>query len=411
MQETGHVGREDRPITVLVPRQDLTGVDRRWAGHYETGDVVRYTRGSPEHALEAGAYARVTAVDGAQNTLTVTRGDGRSVTYDPRRLQGVTVYREVERTFAVGDRVQFTAPFRTAKIANREMGTITAMTDRQDMRVRTDTGKTVKFSVDPTAHGPRAHRHVDHGYAVTSYSSQGLTADRVLLYIDSEQAGERLVNQRLAYVALSRGRHDAQIYTDDRDRLSTALSRDVSKSSAHAVRSAEQTPQRDRSPSRHSALRDTTTIDAGMTRTSVERERTIADATPRSTRTTPVRGGAPAGARIPRTPRNATAICAPAKCCTHVRHSRGPAVAIEARHVATVFRELAGERDSRSVPTPTTTMRVPSTKRVMEAAVAVANGEAGAANRLGVTAAQRVAHGSAADTRPRHRTRPRVAST
>ena len=282
LQETGHVGREDRPITVLVPRQDLTGVDRRWAGHYETGDVVRYTRGSPEHALEAGAYARVTAVDGAQNTLTVTRGDGRSVTYDPRRLQGVTVYREVERTFAVGDRVQFTAPFRTAKIANREMGTITAMTDRQDMRVRTDTGKTVKFSVDPTAEGPRAHRHVDHGYAVTSYSSQGLTADRVLLYIDSEQAGERLVNQRLAYVAFSRGRHDAQIYTDDRDRLSTALSRDVSKSSAHSVRSAEQTPQRDRSSSRHSALRDTTTIDAGMTRTSGERERTIADAMPRS---------------------------------------------------------------------------------------------------------------------------------
>jgi hypothetical protein len=40
LQETGQVGREDRPVTVLVPRQDLNGVDRRWAGHYETGDVV-----------------------------------------------------------------------------------------------------------------------------------------------------------------------------------------------------------------------------------------------------------------------------------------------------------------------------------------------------------------------------------
>src|SRR4029079_18906213 len=211
------------------------------------------------------------------NTLTVTRGDGGSITYDPRRLQGVTVYREVERTLAVGDRVQFTAPFRTAKIANREMATITAMTDRQERPCRTDSGKTVKFSVDSKAQGPRAHRHLDHGYAVTSYSSQGLTADRVLLYMDSEQAGERRVNQRLAYVALSRGRHDAQIYTDDRDRLSTALSRDVSKSSAHSVSSAEKTSQRDRSSSRHSALGDTLTIDAGMARTSGERERTIPD--------------------------------------------------------------------------------------------------------------------------------------
>src|SRR4029077_2195290 len=126
--------------------------------------------------------------------------------------------------------------------------------------------------------------HLDHGYAVTSYSSQGLTADRVLLYIDSEQAGERLVNQRLAYVALSRGRHAAQIYTDDRDRLSTALSRDVSKSSAHAVRSPEQTLPRDPSLSGHSALRRTTAIDAGVTPTSVGRERTVADATRRSTR-------------------------------------------------------------------------------------------------------------------------------
>ena len=132
-----------------MPRQDLTGVDRRWAGHYATATWCATHAAARKHALEAGAYARVTAVD-AQNTLTVTRGDGRSVTYDPRRLQGVTVYREVERTFAVGDRVQFTAPFRSAKIANREMGTITAMTDRQEMRVRTDSGKTVKFSVDPT---------------------------------------------------------------------------------------------------------------------------------------------------------------------------------------------------------------------------------------------------------------------
>jgi hypothetical protein len=39
-------------------------------------------------------------------------------------------------------------------------------------------------------------------------------------------------------------------------------------------------------------------------------------------------------------------------------------------------------------------MRVPSTKRVMEAAAAVANGEAGAANGLSVTAPQRMADGA-----------------
>ncbi len=71
-----------------------------------------------------------------------------------------------------------------------------------------------------------------------------------------------------------------------------------------------------------------------------------------------------------------------------------PAAAIEPRHVAALFRELGGERGSRSVSTPATTVRVPSTRRVMEAAVAVANGEAGVSNRLGVAAIRCEAHAS-----------------
>jgi len=35
----------------------------------------------------------------------------------------VTVYRDTERVFAQGDRVQMTAPYQ-AKLANRELGTV-----------------------------------------------------------------------------------------------------------------------------------------------------------------------------------------------------------------------------------------------------------------------------------------------
>lgn len=36
----------------------------------------------------------------------------------------------------------------------------------------------------------------------------------MLIHVDTEQGGEKLVNRRLAYVAVSRGRYDAQIYND-----------------------------------------------------------------------------------------------------------------------------------------------------------------------------------------------------
>jgi ATP-dependent exoDNAse (exonuclease V) alpha subunit len=50
--------------------------------------------------------------------------------------------------------------------------------------------------------------------------------------VDTEQAGEKLVNRRLAYVAVSRGRYDAQLYTNDKTHLIEQLSRDVSHQTA-----------------------------------------------------------------------------------------------------------------------------------------------------------------------------------
>jgi hypothetical protein len=50
--------------------------------------------------------------------------------------------------------------------------------------------------------------------------------------LETERASEKLVNQRLAYVAVSRGQYDARIYTDDKAQLPRALDRDVSHRSA-----------------------------------------------------------------------------------------------------------------------------------------------------------------------------------
>jgi conjugative relaxase-like TrwC/TraI family protein len=225
MQTRGQVDGHDHKQRVLVARQEITGADRQWAGQYESGDVVRYTRGSKTHGIEAGEYARVERVNEKENLVTVKRENGEHVSYDPRRLQGVTLYRETERAFSAGDRVQFTAPYKEQHVANRELGTIEKMDASGNLQLRLDSGRSVAFNV-------KEHPHLDHGYAVTSHSSQGQTADRVLVHVDTEQAGEKLVNRRLAYVAVSRGRYDAQIYTNDKGHLTEQLSRDVSQRSA-----------------------------------------------------------------------------------------------------------------------------------------------------------------------------------
>ncbi len=226
LQADGKVSEREHTLAVLVNRQELTGADRQWAAQYEPGDVIRYTRGSKQAGLKAGEYATAVDTNVAANSITVERMSGEEVTYDPRRLQGVNVYQGEERAFAEGDRIQFTAPFKQQRIANRELGHMEKVNADGDLRIRLESGRSVEFNL-------REHPHLDYGYAMTSYSSQGQTADRVIVHAPvNEREHPDLVNQRFAYVALSRARFDAQIYTNDASSLGESLGREVSKSVA-----------------------------------------------------------------------------------------------------------------------------------------------------------------------------------
>src|ERR1022692_2768329 len=54
------------------------------------------------------------------------------------------------------------------------------------------------------------------------------------IHANTELGAKDLLNNRMAYVAVSRGAYDAQIFTNDREKLGAALGHDVSHSSAHA---------------------------------------------------------------------------------------------------------------------------------------------------------------------------------
>jgi ATP-dependent exoDNAse (exonuclease V) alpha subunit len=227
LQSKGLVRSEEHPIRILVPRQDLTGADRTWAARYEAGDVVRYSRSSKETGIEKGQYAQVKGINTTSNRLTVALQDGTERTYDPRRQQGVSVFREEIRRFSVGDRIQFTAPASDLKIANRELGAIAGIGDAGRLSLQMDSGRSLQID-------PNKHPHLDYGYAMTSHSSQGQTANRVLIHVDTELPAKDLLNSRMAYVSISRGAHDAQLFTNARENLPTALGHDISKQTANS---------------------------------------------------------------------------------------------------------------------------------------------------------------------------------
>jgi conjugative relaxase-like TrwC/TraI family protein len=227
LKANGTVAPEDHRFHILVQRQDMTGAERSWAGRYEINDVVRYSRGSKSAGIEAGEYRTVVGVNSGSNLLTVEKSTGVLTNYDPRRLTGVNVYREVVQEFSVGDRIQFTAPNKSLGTANRDLATIESVASGGVITARLDNNRRVEFHA-------QQHRHFDHGYAVTSHSSQGLTAERVLVNADTSVHPD-LLNSRFGYVSISRASHEAALYTNDMIKLNPQLSAEVSKTSALEV--------------------------------------------------------------------------------------------------------------------------------------------------------------------------------
>jgi hypothetical protein len=209
-----------------VARQDLTKEDRKVAVAYREGDVIKFHKANKTVGVEKGEYLTVVAVDQATNQLTVKHGDTTKA-YNPERAYGVQVYQRAERTFTEGERVQLTAPWRNKGIANRETGTLERLDEKGNVILKLDKEeKRVQFNLNEM-------KHLDYGYAVTSFSSQGTTVQKVLINVATEDSRVRkLIDQRFGYVAVSRAELDAQVFTDKAENLARSLGRTQDKHQA-----------------------------------------------------------------------------------------------------------------------------------------------------------------------------------
>lgn len=142
-----------------------------------------------------------------------------------------------QREFAKGDRIEFRQPDRDLGVVNGALAHVVAIdVARQQARLHLD-GRERLVTIDLS----RAHA-LDHGYASTSYRSQGRTVDHVIVLQDA-----RLATREGFYVGTSRGRDSILVVTDDREALLRQVGRDQ-RAVTHAldlVREAQRQPEWD----------------------------------------------------------------------------------------------------------------------------------------------------------------------
>ncbi|MFG0229440.1 MobF family relaxase [Achromobacter sp. 413638] len=208
----------------LLTRRDTTQAERRVAKYYVAGDIIQPERDYKAGSLKQGEMYRVVGpVRDKPNLLEVEHlGTKGRIQFNPARTAKISVYEPVRAELSAGDWVRVTRNNAALDLVNGGRFEVLAVTPTT---VTIGDG-TRRISLPASEVTPL---HLDRAYATTSHSSQGLTCDRVLINAESFS---RTTQKDVYYVAISRARHRAEIYTNDASKLSEAISRLEQKTAA-----------------------------------------------------------------------------------------------------------------------------------------------------------------------------------
>jgi len=186
----------EQVVTSYVPAH-LTDAQKADPTEYETGDRLVFHQ-------NAVGFTKGTRLDIDASVQPPTEYADRFEVYRARPL-----------TLAAGDRIRITAGGKTKdgkhRLSNGSLYEVSEFTSDGDIRL--DNGWLIDHDFG----------HLAHGYVATSHASQGATVNKVFVAIDSESM--KATDQRTAYVAITRGKEQALIFTDDHLELLKAASK------------------------------------------------------------------------------------------------------------------------------------------------------------------------------------------
>lgn len=202
------------PGRVLTAYQTVDGTQaqKREARFYAAGQRAFFLKRYGRFAKGDGCE-----IIGANERGVVLRKDGRRSTLSYRHTERITVAAPSDMEVAGGDRLQLKFNGRSAEgfsLNNGELVTV--------RNVRPDGALVVEDEAGQHKTLAPSQRLFHRGYAVTSYGSQGKTVDTVLL---ADAANPAATNRNQWYVAISRGRKRAVVFTSDKAELRADVQR------------------------------------------------------------------------------------------------------------------------------------------------------------------------------------------
>jgi len=197
LKERDLLGKESAALSVY-DQIDWTEAERKTIENYQPGMFLTF-QGKKDSAIGG----KTLEIERIENGLLRLKGYNRFI--DVREKAGkfsVSQARTIE--LSEGDKILIRRNHKESGLVNGDILTIDKING--DGSIKTREGKDI----------PADYRHFTHGYVVTSHKSQGHTRKEVVI------AAENL-DAKSAYVACSRGKEQAHIFTPDKQNLFNKL--------------------------------------------------------------------------------------------------------------------------------------------------------------------------------------------
>lgn len=203
LQSQGRLPRE-RKIQVLQ-RTDLTQAERESLVSYHEGQVLQFVKSAP--GIQAGTRMEVVEVLPSGIVVREEEGHRERLLDVGKAADRFHVYERDELAVGIGERIRITQNGKTNghRVTNGNLYTVIGFDAHGGIKL--EGGMTLE----------KDWRHLTHGYAVSSHTSQGKSVDEVLLAMGDDSLIASNLEQ--FYVSVSRGRHGLHIYTHDREAL------------------------------------------------------------------------------------------------------------------------------------------------------------------------------------------------
>jgi ATP-dependent exoDNAse (exonuclease V) alpha subunit len=202
LKERGRL-KNERGVSTLRPLS-LTVAERQSLVSYESGMVIQFQKSAK--GIKPGA--RLEVIDVSPAGVLARDESGKDVLLDVDALaERFQVYEQDVLPVGIGERIRITQNGKSNghRLTNGSIYTVAGFDKSGGIKL--DNGMTLD----------RDWKHFDQGHVVTSYASQGLTTDEVIIALSEDSLVA--ANLETVYVAASRGRSGVAFYTHNRDEL------------------------------------------------------------------------------------------------------------------------------------------------------------------------------------------------